>query len=86
MFHISLSRYEMIFSHETNEPQLPLSCEEADCGEVEQFVVWGSNVTSVTLEVKEMCETSHTAAALGGIEVIGAYVKRGKHIVVVSHM
>ncbi len=58
--------------------QIPLSCEEADCEGLDLFVVLGSSVTSVTLEVKEMCDTSYTAAALGGVKVRGAYWKTGK--------
>ncbi len=47
---------------------------------MELFVVTGFNVSSVTLEVKEMCETSYTAAGIGGIEVRGGYVRTGKHM------
>ncbi len=60
--------------------QIPLSCEEADCEGLEMFVVPGSNVTLVTLEVTEMCETTYTATALRGIEVRGAYLKTGKNV------
>ena len=45
---------------------------------MEQFAVPGSNVSSVTLEVKEMCETSYTAAAIEEIEVRGAHIKQVK--------
>ncbi len=64
--------------------QITLSCEEADCEDLEQFVILGSNVSSVTLEVTEVCETSYTATALGGIEVHGAYMRTGKVILCIN--
>ncbi len=52
-----------------------MTCEPG-CGEMEQFVLPASTVTSITLQVEEMCQPGE--AGLDGLEVIGRFLETGK--------
>ncbi len=56
---------------------MSLSC-ESGCGEIEEFMLPASAVTSIKLQVEEMCQPGD--AGLDHIEVIGGFVDRGNKI------
>ncbi len=57
--------------------QVTLSC-DADCGELEQYVANAPNITSITVNVEEMCaENEDSTSIFQKIEIRGDYVKPG---------
>ncbi len=58
-----------------NPFQVSMTCEPG-CGEMEEFMVPASTVTSITLHVEEMCQPGE--AGLDELQVIGGFVERGK--------
>ena len=57
--------------------QITLPC-GTGCTEIEELVFSATNVTSLTLEVREMCQPDdYTAATLEKIEVYGDYINSG---------
>ncbi len=55
--------------------QVALSC-EFGCGEMEEFILPTSTITSITLQVEEMCQPGVTG--IDELEIIGGFVESGK--------
>ncbi len=55
--------------------QISLSC-DPECGEMEEFMLPASTVTSITLQVEDMCESGE--ARLDQIAVIGGFAEAGE--------
>ncbi len=52
-----------------------MTCEPG-CGEMEYFVLPSSTVTSITLQVEEMCQPGEWG--LDEVEVVGEFAETGK--------
>ncbi len=59
--------------------QVTLSC-ATDCEEIEEYEASAANITSITVNVVEMCaESQDSPAKIQLIEIRGDYVKPGNH-------
>ncbi len=55
--------------------KVSLSC-ESGCGETEEFTLPTSTISSITLQVEEMCQPGVTG--IDELEIIGGFVESGK--------